>query len=312
MLEIIEPGLLTTIQDQGISGYKTLGIAEGGAMDRVSFVIANRLVGNPDKAAVLEITLVGPGIRFLGATWCALGGADLSAQLNGSPVPPNRAFHAGSGDILSFGPSDFGVRAYLAVQGGIDVPLTLGSRCTYLYAGFGGFEGRSLRKGDVLHAAAPRQEEPPALAEPPLEVLVPKNLPSTLRVILGPHEDYFAPEAIQTFFSEPYEVTPESNRMGYRLKGPQLTHRETPIVVSTATPLGGIQVPGKGIPVILLRERGTTGGYTQIGCVITRDLDILAQSFAGDTFRFTHVDVADAQAIERRRWEKLDAWCAPL
>jgi antagonist of KipI len=307
-IEILTPGILTTVQDRGRPGFQSLGIAESGAMDTFSFVAANRLAGNPDNSACLEITLAGPKIRFLGPTWGSLTGAHLSAHLNQYPLNPGRTFKAETGDLLSFGPRVYGMRAYLAVAGGFDVPVVLGSRSTYVYAGFGGHEGRPLRKGDILSSFILENDNEPTFAELPAEFQIEKCDSFPIHVIVGPHEDRFTQECLQTFFDSRYVVMSDSNRMGYRLKGPQITHRDTPIVVSEATPLGAVQVPGQGTPVILLRERGTTGGYTKIACVIRKDLDILGQILPGKGIFFHPVDLSAAHRLDRERWEALESW----
>lgn len=307
-IEILTPGILTTVQDRGRFGYQSMGIAESGAMDTFSFVAANRLVGNPDHSACLEITLVGPKIRFLNPTWGSLTGAHLSAQLNQCPLNPGISFKVETGDLLTFGPRLYGMRAYLAVVGGFDVPVVLGSRSTYVYAGFGGYEGRPLRKGDILASFTQKENLESTFMELPAEFKIEKRDSSNIHVIIGPHEDRFTPEGLQTFLNSRYVVTSDSNRMGYRLRGPKITHRDTSIVVSEATPLGAIQVPGQGTPVILLRERGTTGGYTKIACVIRKDLDVLAQIFPGEGIFFQPVDLSEAHRLDQNRWEALNSW----
>lgn len=307
-IEILSPGIMTTVQDRGRLGYQSLGIAESGAMDTFSFVAANRLVGNPDNSACLEITLVGPKIQFLTPTWGSLTGAHLSALLNQHPLTPGRTFKAEVGDLLSFGPRVYGMRSYLAVAGGFDVPVILGSRSTYVYAEFGGYEGRALRKGDILSTFTQEGDNGFAFVELPAEFQIEKCDSFRIHVIIGPHEDRFTQEGLQTFFNSRYVVTSDSNRMGYRLKGPKITHRETSIVVSEATPLGAVQVPGQGTPVILLRERGTTGGYTKIACVIRRDLDVLGQIFPGEGIYFYPVDLSEAHRLDRERWKALESW----
>jgi biotin-dependent carboxylase-like uncharacterized protein len=307
-IEILTHGILTTVQDRGRPGYQSLGIAESGAMDTFSFVAANRLVGNPDNSACLEITLFGPKIRFLSPTWGSLTGANLSARLNHRTLNPGTTFRAEVDDLLTFGPRRYGMRAYLAVEGGIDVPVILGSRSTYVYAGFGGHEGRPLQKGDILSAFAIECSDGPVIEGLPSDFQIRPSQPFSLRVIIGPHEDRFTSDGLRIFLSSSYIVTSESNRMGYRLKGPRITHRESPIVVSEATPLGAVQVPGQGNPVILLRERGTTGGYTKIACVITVDLNLLAQIFPGEEIYFRSVDLEEAHRLDKDHWEALESW----
>lgn len=308
VLEIIQPGALTSIQDLGRKGYQRLGIAEAGAMDTISFVAANRLVGNPDNAAGLEVTIVGPKMKCLSDIIFGLTGADLSAHLDEVPLTPGRCYEARSGQTLCFGKRSRGVRAYLSVRGGLQSELILGSRSTYIYAGFGGLEGRALKTGDTLFrlpdeglVGLPRDPVPD-------ELLVPEDGSRTLRVVMGPNEDRFTEQGIKNFLESSYKVTPESNRMGYRLDGPKISHKESPIVVSESTPLGAVQVPGQGTPVLLLRERGTTGGYTKIAFIITVDIDVVSQTFPGREIRFRAVELSEAHDALKTRRKIIDAW----
>lgn len=310
LIEVRHPGAQSSLQDLGRAGYQSLGIAEAGAMDIYSLVQANRLLHNPDSAAVLEITLVGPKLRFARAANFALTGADLSARLDGCPLSPGAAYGAQAGQVLSFGTRRRGMRAYMAVPGGFEAPLILGSRSTYIYAGFGGLEGRTLTKGDVLSCLwEPDLDVEPAVLPEHLQLT--PDAPRVLRVIMGPQADRFTKEGIETFLGKSFEVTSQSNRMGYRLSGPRIEHTGGPIVVSESTPLGAVQVPGQGRPVLLLRERGTTGGYTKIACIITRDIDLAGQAPAGTRIRFKAVDVQEAHRAERERWLALDSWRVP-
>ncbi|BEQ13435.1 biotin-dependent carboxyltransferase family protein [Desulfoferula mesophila] len=311
-LTVLRPGALSSVQDLGRPGYQRLGIAESGAMDTYSLVQANRLLGNPDGVAVLEMTLVGPKLRFEREGVFALTGSDLSAQLDDETLVPGRAHRAAAGQILRFGPRRNGMRAYLAVPGGFAAPLVLGSRSTYIYAGFGGPEGRALQKGDQLKCLA---DPACAAASPeplPGNLRLPPDGPRVLRVIMGPHEDRFTSRGLETFLNSSFRVTTESNRMGYRLQGPPIEHSNGPIVVSEATPLGAIQVPGQGHPVLLLRERGTTGGYTKIACIVSADIDTICQVPPGGELTFKTVGLEQAQQAERDRWRALDAWRPPL
>ena len=310
-LEVLFPGALTTIQDLGRVGYQRLGVAESGAMDTLSAVLANRLLGNPDSAAVLEITLMGPKLRFLAPTWFSITGADISPGLDGLPLETDSAFLANEGQVLSFGPRRNGLRSYLAVKGGFDVPLILGSRSTYLYAEFGGYRGRALAKGDIIGALNENGTVDYSENRMPAALRLPEDGFREIRVIMGPHEDRFTLEGLEMFQSAVYEVTPQSNRMGYRLDGPRIAHTGSPIVVSEATPMGAIQVPGEGKPVILMRERGTTGGYTKIACVIRSDIDVLAQMPAGARLRFVPVTVPEGHELERKRWHAANEWRMP-
>ncbi|MCB2190092.1 MAG: biotin-dependent carboxyltransferase family protein [Deltaproteobacteria bacterium] len=310
-IRVLQPGAQSSVQDLGRPGYQSLGIAEAGGMDCYSLVQANRLLGNPDNAAALEMTLVGPRLRFERAGGFALAGADLSAQLDGEQLAPGRAYHAAAGQILKFGPRRNGMRAYLALVGGIDTPLVLGSRSTYIYAGFGGPAGRALQKDDLLRCVSDPENFRPTQDLPP-DLLLPPDGARVLRVIIGPQEERFTSEGIATFLKSTFKVTTESNRMGYRLDGPRIEHSNGPIVVSEATPLGAVQVPGQGRPVLLLRERGTTGGYTKIACIISADIDKVGQAPPGCEISFQAVELDQAHQAERERRLALDAWIPPI
>ncbi|MCF8040978.1 MAG: biotin-dependent carboxyltransferase family protein [Desulfarculaceae bacterium] len=306
-LRVLRPGAQSSVQDLGRPGYQSLGIAEAGAMDCYSLVQANRLLGNPDNAAALEMTLVGPKLSFERAGSFALAGADLSAKLDDCPLTPGKAYTAEAGQVVKFGARRNGMRAYLAVPGGMATPAVLGSRSTYIYAGFGGLAGRILQKGDLLHCLA-EPEISHAGSNLPQSLLLPPDSPLVLRVIMGPQQERFTDQGIATFLHSTYKVTTESNRMGYRLEGPRIEHSDGPIVVSEATPLGAVQVPGQGRPVLLLRERGTTGGYTKIACIITADIDRVGQAPPGCEIRFLAVELDQAHQAERERRRLLDSW----
>jgi len=312
VLEVVQPGALTSIQDIGRRGYQRLGIAEAGAMDTTSLVVANRLVGNPDNAACLEITVVGPKLRCLSDIIFGLAGADLSGHLDGTPLAPGRWYEARSGQTLRFGKRSRGVRAYLSIRGGLQSEVILDSRSTYIYAGFGGIEGRAVRAGDVLFGMQGKGLGDPANEPLPGELVAPEDGSRTLRVIMGPNEERFTEHGIRNFLESPYTVTPESNRMGYRLEGAKIEHKEGPIIVSECTPIGAVQVPGQGTPVLLLRERGTTGGYTKIACIITVDVDVVSQVFPGVEVRFRSVELAEAHDALQRQKSTLNAWKTPV
>jgi antagonist of KipI len=312
IIQVIRPGVLTSIQDMGRAGYQSLGIAEAGAMDTLSLVAANRLVDNPDCAAALEMTVVGPRLRFLDSAIFSLTGADLSARLDEGPLSPGKRYTAAPDQILSFGKRENGMYAYLGIMGGFNAPLVLGSRSTYLYAGFGGLNGRALLAGDVLWRFKRETTGMPSPGAFPAAFLLSRDGLRHVRVILGPNEERFTHKGMETFFDSEYEVTTASNRMGYRLNGPKIEHTEGPIIVSESTPAGAIQVPGQGTPVVLLRERGTTGGYTKIACTITADIDLIAQAAPGGKVRFGAVSLTEAHEIDRSRWAALDAWKKPV
>ena len=307
LLEVLDGGILTTVQDLGRTGYQRYGVPQSGALDSYALRVGNLLVGNSEGAAGLEMTLAGPRLRLLADTVLAVTGADLQAQLNDVPFPPWRATAAPAGAILSFGDMARGMRAYLAVAGGIDVPPVMGSRSTYVRARLGGLEGRSLRPGDLLPAAwegSPDRVEGRRL--PDEGVPVPQLPFPVLRIVLGPHTDAFSPEGVQTFLDAAYTISPQSDRTGYRLQGPPVEHSGRADIVSEGVPLGAVQVAGDGMPMVLLADRGTTGGYTKIATVISVDLPLLAQATPGDVVTFQSVSLEEAHALLREQEEFLD------
>ena len=298
ILEIIEPGLLTTIQDRGRYGYQRFGVPVSGAMDTFALRAANLLVGNDQGAAALEMTVLGPRIRFLDDTWFALAGADLSPTLDGVPVVSWQTISAKKDSVLSFQGAQDGMRSYLAVAGGFDVPLVMGSRSTYTKTAMGGFEGRPLKAGDVLSSLDVASDAEFVELKLPEHIQAPTyGHKHQVRVILGPQKEAFTSSGIDTFLNSEYTVTIQSDRMGYRLEGPVIEHVSGPDIVSDGIPLGAIQVPGDGRPIVLLTDRGTTGGYTKIATVISTDIGILAQALPGDTITFQAIAIEDAHAI---------------
>ncbi|HZS33748.1 MAG TPA: biotin-dependent carboxyltransferase family protein [Methylomirabilota bacterium] len=302
-LAVIEPGLLTTVQDLGRLGYQRVGIPPSGPMDRAAFVVANRLVGNPDGAAGLECTLNGPRLEVRQPALVAVTGAEMEPSLNGDPLPTWTAVAVAPGDVLAFRMARAGCRAYLAVAGGLDVAPVLGSRATYLRGRLGGLGGRALQKGDVLPVGRPAAAGWPGRTVPPaLRPAYPAEV--ECRVILGPQADRFTADGIAAFLGAAYEVTPQADRMGYRLKGPLITHARGHDIVSDGIPLGGIQVPGEGQPIVLLVDRQTTGGYTKIATVIGVDIGRIGQTRPGQRVRFREVGLEEAHAAlaDERRW----------
>ncbi len=305
MIQIIKAGTLTTIQDAGRSGYQELGVPESGALDSFSFKCSNLLVGNPENTPVLESVLFGPEVKFTEDTFIAITGADIGPMVNGDKVNLWETLEINSGSILSFsGPTGNGIRSYLSVSGGVrteETELVMGSYSTYLPGGFGGHEGRALQDGDFVHvgkgdanfAGGLSLKSPPHFADL-----------DTIRIIEGPQRDKFIESAIQTLTSNSYEVTPNSDRMGCRLDGPILEHLDTPDVISDGNAFGVIQVPGDGKPIILLADRGTTGGYAKIATVITADRSKLAQLIPGAKINFEVVDQGRAVDLLRDQ-EKL-------
>ena len=303
MITVMQPGLLTTVQDQGRWGYQAYGVPVAGAMDRYACRAANILAGNAPEAAVLEMTLMGGSFRFAEAAWVAVCGADMEATLDGQPVKNWSTFLVPAGSELAFGFAVSGCRSYLAVQGGFEVPLVLGSRSTYTRGRIGGVEGRALRAGDVLQAAALA-----AKAKTPQKRRLPQAcIPSyvgevTLRVLLGPQDDFFTPQGLETFWGSSYLISDEADRMGYRLQGEKIEHKGKADIVSDALCFGAIQVPGHGMPIVMMADRQTTGGYAKIGTVIGPDLALLAQANPGDTVRFAAC--SEEEAVEALRQEQ--------
>ncbi|MFD2787528.1 5-oxoprolinase subunit C family protein [Hymenobacter rubripertinctus] len=313
-LHLLRPGLLTTIQDAGRPGYRQAGVSVGGPLDARALRVANLLVGNPTGAAALEVTLLGPTIQFTADHLLALCGADLSATLNGQPLPLNRAVAVRAGTQLAFGRPRAGCRAYLAVAGGLAVPMVLGSRATYLAAGIGGLAGRALRAEDVLAVAEPapaanclrqqllaRSPELPCVAAPwfaaPTLTPQPEAKP-VLRAVRGPEYGQFTAASQQAFWTKEFQVTPASNRMGSRLAGlPLLRTAGAPELLSAAVTFGTVQVPPGGQPIVLLADHQTTGGYPRLALVAATDWPQLAQVPPGGTVRFQEISLPEAQQL---------------
>ncbi len=297
------PGPMTTVQDLGRRGFLDRGVPLSGALDPLACRTANLLVGNPEEAAVLEITLMGPTLEILSAADVALTGADMGMTINGNPVPGWRAARVSPGDILRIPRAVEGCRAYLAVTGGIDVPPMMGSRSTFVRAKIGGFRGRGLAKGDILHrgertlAAHPRTFPDSWIPRYVREIL--------LRAMPGPQDDSFR-RNIGVFFGASYEVTTEADRMGYRLRGPAIERDEgmpKSIVTEPTTP-GNVQIPADGQPIILLVEQ-TSGGYAKIATVISPDISKVAQAVPGNTVHFERVTLEAAHRLYREHQELL-------
>ena len=293
-IEVLHPGLLTTVQDLGRTGYQRFGVSVSGAVDPRSAAVANILAGNPDGEAVLECTVLGPQLRFDAPAVIAVTGADLGPTLDGVPVENYRALRVQAGQTLRFTGPKCGCRAYLAVSGGLDVPEVMGSRSTYMKAKIGGWHGRKLEKGDVLPLRAPGTE-PKALENRALAPEFRGRSEYTLRVVMGPQDDAFTPGGVSAFLSGVYTVTPEFDRMGCRMEGPEIEHNGSADILSDGIAFGAVQVPDSGQPIVMLADRQTTGGYTKIANVISADFRILGQLKSGDRIRFEKVSLSAAQ-----------------
>lgn len=299
-IEVLRPGFLTTVQDRGRIGYQKFGVPVSGAVDGIALRVGNTLVGNPQDASALEITAVGPQLRLLADAVLALTGAEVDVDLDGEAVPWYQSFLVRSGQILDIRSCTRGLRTYLAVAGGIEVPIVLGSRSTCLAASFGGFCGRPLLAGDVLPVGPPPGRLADLANRGVPEVWRPRHgLPATVRVVLGPQDDAFAEEGRRTLLDSLYRITQHTDRMGCRLDGPAIPHQSSADIISDWVPLGGVQVPGDQRPIVLLADRQTTGGYPKIATVIGPDVSLVGQCRPGDTVRFRTVSMAEAQAMAR-------------
>lgn len=302
-------GFLTTVQDAGRRGYQRYGLGVSGAVDVRSYVYANILVGNNFNEAVLEATILGPTIEFTSDSVISVTGGNLSPSINGKPFDMYRAICVKKGDVLAFGEQKTGCRAYIAFAGGLAITPIMGSRSTYIKAHLGGYEGRKLQKGDEIAFRKPFAR--------------PKNIEKrfiepeqfggeyTVRVLMGPQEENFTNEGIETFLGNAYSVTNKFDRMGYRLTGPKITHVTDGNIITDGITFGAIQVPDGGEPIIMLSDRQTTGGYAKIASVINVDMPYIAQCKAGDKVRFVKTDIETAQndfCEQKEKYESLKAY----
>ena len=305
-IDVLDGGLLTTVQDLGRVGAQQFGVPVSGAMDPWALCAANRLVGNDERDAALEITLAGPVLRFDGPGVVALAGGDLGPMLDGRPLPGWQAVSVRAGSALSFAGVRDGMRAYLAVAGGIDVPPVLGSRSTLMRSRLGGFEGRALRAGDRVPVAPLSDLAGRAGRRLPRELVPTYGHAHAVRVVMGPQDDAFTDEGIRAFLGAGFTLTAQSDRVGCRLAGPRIAHCRGADIVSDGTAFGAIQVSGDGQPIVLMADRGTTGGYAKIATVASVDLSVLAQAAPGDRITFVRVGVGEAQARLRASRAVLD------
>jgi antagonist of KipI len=300
-LTVVKPGMLTTVQDLGRRGYQGLGVPVAGPMDAYSHRLANQLLGNDPSAAALEITLMGPELVADGDLTCALTGARIEMTIDGSPAPFDEPFRVRSGARLRCGQRFKGTRMTLAAAGGFDVPPTLGSRATHLVSHMGPFGGRALRAGDVLPVGQRPTRMPASLG---ISLPLPDG-GARLRIVAAVHRGRFTDDAWGLLQRARFIVSPQSNRMGYRLDGPLLAHVHAADILSEGMPAGVIQVPASGQPILLLAERATTGGYATIANVISADLPIAGQLAPGDWIQFDLVTHAEALSALRAREAQL-------
>jgi len=304
IVRVKKAGVLTTVQDRGRWGYQALGVPVAGPMDSYSHRLANAIVGNDERAATLEVTLAGPALEFADDRCVAVTGAEFEVSLDGRAISANSPVRVAAGERLVFGRRIRGARAYIAISGGIDTPPVLGSRATHVPSAMGGFNGRALKSGDDLPlgrrpAEAGRYVQPARHAQSSRRVrLQPDDIhgPTILRVLPGPQLDRFAARAMDALQSAPYRIETDSNRMGYRLAGPRLEHAGDAQVTSDATPLGALQVPASGQPILLMADRQTTGGYAKIATMISADVCLAAQLGPGDEMRFVVCSAREALA----------------
>jgi len=319
---VLKPGMHSLLQDAGRHGFQHFGVPVAGAMDLFSHRVANVLAGNPADEATLEITLRGPRLAFSDDALIAICGADLSPSIGGDPVPEGKAVRLRAGSVLDFGDCRAGCRAYLAVAGGFDVDRVMGSRSTYQPAGFGGIGGRPLAPGDSLPVGRAAPDLYPGLARDLAHTQRPfaypkwavnqhieklGRSPQVARIIPGRHWESFAAASREKLTSTEYRIAVDSNRMGLRLEGPRIALDNPLEILSEAVSFGTVQVPPGGLPIVLMADRATTGGYPRIAEVASVDLHLLAQLRPGDRLRFELVSLAQAQALYLRREQEMVA-----
>jgi len=321
MFKINKPGLLTTVQDLGRYGYQKVGIVACGAMDQFAHRVANLLVGNEENDATLEITMMGPSLTFDINTLLSICGGEFDATINGERIRPWRTVLVKKGDELKVGSCRSGFRAYLAIAGGIDVPAVMGSKSTYLRAGIGGYNGRALKAGDTVksgklsdlsqkllqYVTKENPQKPIIEAEWSIasDLLTDYDTARPVRVVKGRQFNLFTEQSLQQFYREEFDITPQSDRMGYRLKGAPLSLETKTDMLSEAVSFGTIQVPSDGQPIILTADRQTTGGYPKIAQIASVDFSRIAQLKPGDKVRFTEIAHSVAEKLYLKREHSL-------
>lgn len=313
-LRVVKPGVLTTVQDLGRHGLQHLGVVPGGAMDPISLELANRLVGNAAGEAALEITLLGPELVVPGGTLLALCGAQFDARIDGAALPQYRPVLTEKEGRIAVGRARRGSRGYLAVAGGIATPPVLGSRSTFLPARFGGLEGRALRAGDELPLATNAVElglgcfkkSDQSMAKPVPALTLPEDDPIVVRAMEGRHFTQFDEPSRRAFFEATWKVSTDSNRMGLRLEGPALARSRAAEILSEPTCLGTVQVPAGGVPIALMADHQTTGGYPKIAEIAGADAARLAQVKPGGGVRFARCTLQEAVKLRRELRRRIE------
>lgn len=306
-IKVITPGMLSTIQDGGRKGFAAMGFNASGVMDVRSYHIANALVGNFTDEAVIEMTYLGGSFKFLESNYIAITGADMSPKLDGVPVEMYTTVFVKQDETLTFSAAKSGMRAYIAVRGGIDVPVIMGSRSTNLKCKLGGFDGRPLKAGDIVPCRDVYDEfHKHLIHSAPKEDFGSDEI--TVRVLLGPQDDYFTDNGIKTFLNSTYTVTNESDRMGCKLSGEKIEYKNTVDIISDGIVFGSIQIPRTGNPIIMLADRQTTGGYAKIATVISVDLPLLAQARPGTKVHFKLIDRQKAERLLKQEQKEFHSY----
>lgn len=308
MIEFINKGLLTTIQDKGRFGYQKFGVPAAGAMDKYSLNVANLLVGNHRNCEALEVTAMGPTIKFhTSNTFAVMGAPFPNMNLDGVKIENGRAYVAKGGSTLTMGACSSMFRGYIAFHGGLVADEVMGSKSTYMKACLGGLGGRAVQNGDTIKFVSPCGDLKNMIFRHVDSSFAPEYSSSpTVRAMLGPQDDYFTQKGIDTFYSSLWTVSQNNDRMGYRLDGPEIERKPgtTGNIISDGIPLGAVQIPDKN-PIVMMTDRQTTGGYTKIGVVINVDIPLIAQLKTGDTLRFSPVYLGTAQRLYQERIEYL-------
>lgn len=314
-LEILTPGLATTVQDRGRFGYYRFGIPQGGAMDQYAAALANRLVGNTPDDAVLECTYVGPKLSVDAPTVIAVTGAPVEVQVNGVAQASNARLELAAGDEVSFGMLKQGSKFFIAVAGGIDVPEVLGSRSTYPIGKMGGFEGRALQAGDVVPVGAPHTETLPRWEAVPEDLLPKYDREMQVRIMIGLYDHKLTDEGLRNLTEAEWTLTPVADRMGLRFDGPGAPWKdeEQPFgagqdpsnITDAGYPVGSIQIPGGTQPIVLHCDAVSGGGYAQAATVISADMDLFARMSPGTMVRFMPVTMEEALATRAERTARL-------